>query len=421
MNAEADARKPTAETLNLFVRSARPISARGLLDLLIWSWGVLWLGLAIYVLMPNVLTFTFAFLVVTSRMGALLAIAHDAHHGTFLPNRKWNDLIAAWLCAYPVGSIYHSSKAVHMAHHKYLNTADDPDRNFHFEENKSTPHQFAWHFLRLVFGGQLWTSIVVNGILRPLQKNQIGQSNKLNQDVSIVNQATEHAQRSVGTSANYSLSTGQLNAPGEAPAEAPVEAPANAPGEARANALAEAPANAPGEALANAPGEAAVKAPIVVLMRKGHPEIINLIPVQLVIWGTLWLVSGQWWLYFAIWLGPIFTLGTFLGFLRGFVDHARLPDDSSQNGAERLVTVLNANFLERAFLAPYDFKYHAEHHMFPSVPHYYLHDLHTMLQADENYRKRYLTRPSYSSFIKEYWNQISRNAVSAPRTKTSTD
>lgn len=325
----ADAKKASSETVNRFLRSAKPILARGLVDLLVWSWGMLILGVAVYVLYPNVLTFIFAFLIVTSRMGALLAIAHDAHHGTFLPDRKWNDLIAAWFCAYPVGSIYNSSKAVHMAHHKYLNTPDDPDRNFHFEDNKSTPQQFAWHFLRLVFGGQLWTSIVVNGILRPIQKDSAQLQDR--------------------------------------------------------------------------------PAPVVVLTRKGHPEILNLVPVQLMIWGTLWAVSGQWWLYLAVWLGPIFTLGTFLGFLRGFVDHARLPDDSAGNSAERLVTVLHANFLERAFLAPYDFKYHAEHHMFPSVPHYYLHDLHTILQADESYRSRYLTRPSYTAFIKEYWTQISRN------------
>ncbi|MFN8554479.1 MAG: fatty acid desaturase family protein [Candidatus Obscuribacterales bacterium] len=335
----ADAKKASSETVNRFVKSAKPILARGLVDLLVWSWGMLILGVAVYVLYPNVLTFIFAFLVVTSRMGALLAIAHDAHHGTFLPDRKWNDLIAAWFCAYPVGSIYNSSKAVHMAHHKYLNTPEDPDRNFHFEDNKSTPQQFAWHFLRLVFGGQLWTSIVVNGILRPIQKDSVQTQDK--------------------------------------------------------------------------------PAPVVVLTRKGHPEILNLVPVQLLIWGTLWAVSGQWWLYLAVWLGPIFTLGTFLGFLRGFVDHARLPDDSAANSAERLVTVLNANFLERAFLAPYDFKYHAEHHMFPSVPHYYLHELHTILQADETYRSRYLTRPSYTAFIKEYWAQISKNAQNQTTTQST--
>jgi fatty acid desaturase len=322
-----------AEVVSDFVRAAKPLRSRAAVDLLVWAWGMLVLGVAVYVAFPSVFTFIFAFFVVTSRMGALLAIAHDAHHSAFLPSKKWNDLIAAWLCAYPVGSIYGSSRAVHMAHHKLLNTPDDPDRNFHFEGNKNTRKDFAWHFIKLVCGGQLWTSIVVNGLMRPFAKNI-------------------------------------------APAQMP-----------------------DGDTASGA------KPPLVVVNRKGHPEILNLVPVQLIILTTLWLVSHQWWLYFALWLGPIFTTGTFLGFLRGFVDHARLKDDSPA-GKDRLVSVRNTNFLERAFLAPYDFKYHAEHHMFPSVPHYFLPRLHELLQADPEYCNSYIVRDSYSSFIWAYWCQV---------------
>ena len=327
-----------------FVKAAKPITWRGLLDLVVWSWGVLLLGLGVYLVAPNIFTFAFAFLVVTSRMGALLAVSHDAQHGAFLPNKKWNDLVAAWLCAYPVGSIYGSSRAVHMAHHKLLNTEQDPDRNFHFEADKSTPKQFAWHFLRLVMGGQLWTSIIVNGFLRPVQK----------EDSSLL-------------------------------CDKPADKPSDKP------------------------------APVVVLSHRGHPEILNLIPVQLIILSSLWAVSGQWWLYFAIWLGPIFTFGTFLGFLRGFVDHARLSDDCPMASGERLVTILHTNLLERFFLASFDFKYHAEHHMFPTVPHYYLPKLHVILQANDYYRARYICRPSYFQFIKEYWTQISQDSPTGER------
>lgn len=322
MNSTCD-RVPEDAILN-FVRNAKPRTSRALVDLLIWSWGMLALGVAIYVLFPGPWTFALAFLIVTSRMGASLALAHDAQHSAFLPVKKWNDLIGAWLCAYPMGSIFGSSRAVHMAHHRLLNTPEDPDRGFHIESNKSTPRQFTVHFLRLVFGGQLWTSIIVNGLLRPF-------ANRTNAD----------------------------------------------------------------------------KPPVVVLTRTGHPEILNLVPVQLVIWGLLWSLSGQWWLYFALWLGPIFTLGTFLGFLRGFVDHALLSSDAESPAEKRLVTVLHVNLLERAFLASFDFNYHGEHHLFPSVPHYYLPELHRLLQANDVYCHQYGLRPSYSKFLSDYWRQIS--------------
>ncbi len=310
-----------------FVRRARPRVARALVDLLVWSWGVLILGVAVYVLFPNPLTFALAFLTVTSRMGALLALGHEAQHSAFLPDKRFNDLLGAWLCAYPMGSIFGSSRAVHMAHHKLLNTPEDPDRLFHREDDKSTPRQFVGHFARLVFGGQLWTSIVVNGLMRPFQK-------------------------------------------------------------------------------------ATPAATAVVVTRRGHPEILNLVPVQGVIWALLWLSSGQWWLYFALWLSPIFTLGTFLGFLRGFVDHAKLLTDEGGPAENRLCTVLRVNLLERAFLAPFDFNYHGEHHLYPSVPHYCLPELHRLLQADERCRSRYALRESYSRFIADYWRQISRAQLS---------
>lgn len=307
-----------------FVRKAKPRALRGIIDFFVWSWGVLILGVAVYVHWPNPFTFCLAFLTVTSRMGALLALGHEAQHSALLPGKKWNDLLGSWLCAYPMGSIFGTSRAVHMAHHKLLNTDEDPDRGFHREDNKNTPRQFILHFAKLICGGQLWTSIIVNGFLRPL---------------------------------------------GKAPA-------------------------------VNCPSA-------VVLTRRGYPEILNLVPVQLVIWGTLWLVSGQWWLYFALWLGPIFTFGTFLGFLRGFVDHAKLAVDDDGAAQHRLCTVLHTSLLERWFLAPFDFNYHGEHHLFPSVPHYYLPELHELLQENAFYRSQYGLRESYSKFIADYWQQIS--------------
>lgn len=312
------------------LRQAKPRTSRALVDLIVWSWGMLLVGVAAYVIHPSWWTFIIAFSFVTSRMGALLALAHEAQHAAFLPSKKWNDLVAAWLCAYPVGSIFGSSRAVHMAHHKLLGTSDDPDRNFHREDNKSTPRDFVVHFARLIFGGQLWTSIVVNGILRPMRKEND-------------------------------------------------------------------------------------KASPVVLARKGHPEILNLIPVQLVIWGLLWLASGQWWLYLALWLLPIFTTGTFLGFLRGFVDHARLAGEKEGPMEGRLVTVLKAGVISKAFLCPFDFNYHAEHHMFPSVPHYFLPELHKRMQACDSVKALYLVRPTYSQFLLDYWRQISQaNSSVAP-------
>ena len=111
-----------------FIKNARPKTGKALVNLLFWAWGLLILGTVPYLLTHSLWAFALAFLVVTSRMGALLALAHDAQHLALLPGRRANDLIGAWACAYPMGSIFGSSKAVHMAHHRLLNKPEDPDR-----------------------------------------------------------------------------------------------------------------------------------------------------------------------------------------------------------------------------------------------------------------------------------------------------
>lgn len=320
-----------------FVKRAKPQSWRGLAELVTFGYLRIAFGLALFVYFPSVLTFIFAFLIITSGMGVMIHLSHESQHAALLKNKRWNDFVGAWLCAYPLGSIYGSSRAVHLAHHKYLNTVADPDRHFHVEEDKSSPRQFVTYFARLLFGGQLWTSIVLNGFLRQRQ---------------------QHAGQ---TAASQSA------------ADNPV-APA-------------------------APS-------LVVIPTRKHPEILNLVPVQLVIWGIFWLTTGQWWSYLVLWFTPIVTLGTVFGYLRGFIDHARLAQDDEDLSEGRLISVPRPSFIDRMFFTGMDFHFHAEHHLFPSVPHYYLPKLHKLLQADESYRSRYLLRPSYTSFLINYWQQI---------------
>ncbi|GEM_PF-208999 len=307
-----------------FLKRAKPRWYRAALDVIVWGWGRIALAIGLFLWRPCPLTFLLAFLLIASGMGILVALSHEAQHSALLRSRRWNNLAGAWLCAYPVGSIYGTSRAVHLAHHKYLNTNLDPDRHFHVEDDKSSPGRFALYFLKLLAGGQLYTSIIVNGFLRGRQSARSPADN------------------------------------------------------------------------------------VVVLPRRRYPEILNLALVQAIIFACLWLISGWWWLYFALWVAPVVTWGTCLGYLRGFIDHARLADDDPERSGERLVSVPRPALLDRLFLTGLDFHFHAEHHFFPSVPHYYLPGLHEILQADPQWRARYLVRRSYVSFLADYWRQICR-------------
>lgn len=332
-SADTPANAGYSTELTEFLKRAKAKNFRAFLDITLWGWGRISLAVALFAWCPNLLTYCVAILFISSGMGILVALSHESQHSALLRSKKWNDLVGAWLCAYPVGSVFGASRAVHLAHHKYLNTPQDPDRHFHLEEDKSTPDQFAKYFLKLLCGGQLWTSIIVNGFLRRV-------SNDAEPELSGAKVAAEpSAER-----------------------------------------------------------------------RRKYPEIANLVPMQAVIFSMLWLATGFWWAYFALWLVPIFTLGTFFGYLRGFIDHARLENDDATLAAGRLISVPHPSLFDRALLTGLDFHFHAEHHFFPSVPHYYLPELHEVLQKDPIFRDRYLIRPTYFSFLQDYWKQISANA-----------
>lgn len=321
---------PVTAAISEFLKSAKPKTHRTIFDLLFNGYLRIACAIVLFKFFPNPAIYLLAIYMVTSGMGVLVNLAHESQHSTLLKDKRWNDFVGAWLCAYPVGSIWGSSRAVHLAHHKYLNTTADPDRHFHDEQDKSDPIQFALYLIKLVLGGQVWTSIVVNGFLRTKEST----SNTAQHDS------------------------------------------------------------------------------IVAMPRRAYPEILNLLPVQAAVFAIFWLVTGFWWAYFALWLIPIFTLGTLLGYVRGFIDHARLADDDALRSEGRLVSVPCPSVIDRLFFTGLEFHFHAEHHLFPTVPHYYLPELHKILQSDEQYCRRYLLRTSYTSFLSDYFKQISRGEKS---------
>ncbi len=357
--------------LTAFLKRAKAKNFRAILDIILWGWGRISIGVAIFTLLPNPLTYALGIVFISSGMGILVALSHESQHSALLRSKKWNDMVGAWLCAYPVGSVYGASRAVHLAHHKYLNTSQDPDRHFHLEDDKSTPEQFANYFLKLLCGGQLWTSIVVNGFLR---KDEVVSSSGASQHSSNWQSAGSESASSEGASSECVSSEG-----------------------------------------ATFDGAVATAEKTSVGARRKYPEILNLVPVQIVVFSLLWLVTGFWWAYFALWLVPIFTLGTFFGYLRGFIDHARLESDDMTRAAGRLISVPHPSLFDRALLTGLDFHFHAEHHFFPAVPHYYLPELHNVLQNDPAFRDRYLVRPTYFSFLRDYWKQIGSGAHHSAR------
>ncbi len=99
------------------------------------------------------------------------------------------------------------------------------------------------------------------------------------------------------------------------------------------------------------------------------PRLLLVTAVQTLLLG-LFILAGSWTTYFTLWLLPLVTLVVILNGLRAFCDHANLSDEA-RGEAARLVSYISSP-AERFFLSPFHMNYHAEHHLFPYVPHYRL-------------------------------------------------
>ncbi|MBX3477332.1 MAG: fatty acid desaturase family protein [Brevundimonas sp.] len=90
-------------------------------------------------------------------------------------------------------------------------------------------------------------------------------------------------------------------------------------------------------------------------------------------------LMGAWWAWFVLWLLPMATWFPMVTRIRNIAEHACV--EGSSDDAFRAARTTRANWLARAFIAPYWVNFHAEHHLFMHVPCWRLPDLHRALHA----------------------------------------
>ena len=152
-------------------------------------------------------------------------------------------------------------------------------------------------------------------------------------------------------------------------------------------------------------------------MRKGKPR-----PSPLALLADRWptLVAQAlilaaitaflpWWYYGVFWIAPIYFLMFVPHKLRMFCEHGQpiLPDQAADD--QRLITYLPA-FAERALLSPMNNNFHAEHHLWPSVPYYNLPRLHRLIGSQPQIE----WRRSYVGFLWRCYRRLPLRPAAAP-------
>jgi fatty acid desaturase len=90
-------------------------------------------------------------------------------------------------------------------------------------------------------------------------------------------------------------------------------------------------------------------------------DLIAIAVAQAIIALLMWAATGLWWSYIVLWVVPGSTVLPGLLAFRGMVEHADpgIPPNY-------MLTFIS-NPIERFMVSPFNFNYHAEHHMFIAV------------------------------------------------------
>ena len=90
---------------------------------------------------------------------------------------------------------------------------------------------------------------------------------------------------------------------------------------------------------------------------------------QAVLFGVMTLATQRWWSYPLLWMLPLATFAGFFANFRALIEHVTARDDVAP---EDRLRDIKAGPIERFFISPSHFNYHALHHAHPSIPHYNL-------------------------------------------------
>ena len=114
-------------------------------------WSQVALGFLIFAIWPNIITFLVSSLIIGTRQFALVIMMHDGAHNLISKNKKINDFISQWLCAYPMMTETHSYRSYHLRHHKHTETESDPDKTL-TDPFPVTKFSFSRKIFRDLFG-----------------------------------------------------------------------------------------------------------------------------------------------------------------------------------------------------------------------------------------------------------------------------
>jgi fatty acid desaturase len=111
----------------------------------------------------NVPVFAVAIVLVGALQHHLANLAHEAVHHTLFKNRYLNDLASEWLCSFPMFSSTFHYGLHHLAHHQFVN---DPVRDPDISQLQKSGHRLSFPILKQEFMEVLFRQMWVPNLVR---------------------------------------------------------------------------------------------------------------------------------------------------------------------------------------------------------------------------------------------------------------
>lgn len=300
----------------------------------------------------------------------LTGLSHEAAHHILFKNRLLNDLASDWLCMFPLYSSTQHYRLQHLAHHQFVN---DPLRDPDVSQLQTSGHWLDFPLAKGVFLKTLLKQLWIPNLIRYMRIR--ARYNAIPTDKNpYLKKGWKPSKLPVRVGIVYMLALiGLLT--GLVRSEQPL-------------------------LLTILPTACYVAVMIFYAVipehlyhqSRIHPVISSRSMTLMRITYITTLFSGLAWIsllldpwavmyYFLLWLVPIFTSFSFFMILRQLVQHG-----NGDRGWLTNTRIFHVNKLINFAVFPLGQDYHLPHHLFASIPHYRLKQLHEALMQCEEYR-----------------------------------
>jgi fatty acid desaturase len=303
----------------------------------------------------------------------LTVLAHEASHHTLFKNKLLNELVSDWGCMFPMLSTTHHYRLHHLAHHQFVN---DPERDPNVPQVWVNGHWTHFPMTRAEFwrelGKQLWPLNLIR-YLRAQAKSNAMPGVRSPYERSTIDRAKMRIALRVGGYYVLGLAVGLtgLVILGDPLWLAIVPAVAYAAVISFFSAI-------PPTWYSQYRVHPTYSMRVITLMRI---TFITAVAVG-VAWLSYFYGRFAFYLFLLLWLVPMITSFSLFMMLRQVVQHS-----NSDRGWLTNTRIFLVNLFVRDSVLPYGQDIHLPHHMFATVPHYRLRELHDFLMQYPEYRE----------------------------------